>query len=42
MLGFAFSWVCDDLWFLAELFVALENNKISADCAIPNAAFAPH
>ena len=22
MLGFAFSWVCDDLWFLAELFVA--------------------
>lgn len=22
MLGFAFSWVCGDLWFLAELFVA--------------------
>jgi len=22
ILGFAFSWVCDDLWFLAELFVA--------------------
>jgi len=22
MLGFAFSWVCDSLWFLAELFVA--------------------
>ena len=25
MLGFAFSWVCDDLWFLAELFVAPGN-----------------
>jgi GNAT superfamily N-acetyltransferase len=24
MLGFAFSWVCGDLWFLAELFVAPE------------------
>ena len=22
IVGFAFSWVCDDLWFLAELFVA--------------------
>jgi len=22
ILGFTFSWVCDDLWFLAELFVA--------------------
>jgi GNAT superfamily N-acetyltransferase len=22
ILGFAFSWVCDDLWFLAELFVS--------------------
>ena len=22
MLGFAFSWVCGDLWFLAELFVS--------------------
>jgi ribosomal protein S18 acetylase RimI-like enzyme len=22
LVGFAFSWVCDDLWFLAELFVA--------------------
>ena len=22
ILGFAFSWVCGDLWFLAELFVA--------------------
>lgn len=22
VLGFTFSWVCDDLWFLAELFVA--------------------
>lgn len=22
MIGFAFSWVCDDLWFLAELFVS--------------------
>jgi ribosomal protein S18 acetylase RimI-like enzyme len=25
MLGFAFSWVCDELWFLAELFVAPGN-----------------
>lgn len=24
MLGYAFSWVCEDLWFLAELFVAPE------------------
>lgn len=22
ILGFTFSWICDDLWFLAELFVA--------------------
>src|SRR6185437_9042568 len=22
MLGFAFSWVCGDLWFLAQLFIA--------------------
>jgi GNAT superfamily N-acetyltransferase len=22
MLGFAFSWVCDDLWFLAQLFIS--------------------
>src|SRR6266566_4979030 len=25
MLGFAFSWVCGDLWFLAELFVSPGN-----------------
>jgi ribosomal protein S18 acetylase RimI-like enzyme len=25
MLGFAFSWVCSDLWFLAELFVSPGN-----------------
>ena len=24
IVGFAFSWVCEDLWFLAQLFVALE------------------
>ena len=24
ILGFAFSWVCDDLWFLAQLFVSSE------------------
>src|SRR5579872_2131845 len=25
ILGFAFSWVCDDLWFLAQLFVSPEH-----------------
>jgi GNAT superfamily N-acetyltransferase len=25
MLGFAFSWVCGDLWFLAELFVSADH-----------------
>jgi ribosomal protein S18 acetylase RimI-like enzyme len=25
ILGFAFSWICDDLWFLAQLFVSPEH-----------------
>lgn len=27
MLGFAFSWVCDDLWFLAQLFISPERQN---------------
>jgi ribosomal protein S18 acetylase RimI-like enzyme len=27
ILGFAFSWLCGDLWFLAQLFVAPEQQR---------------